>query len=535
MDSFLIDVNILLDAIFKRDIKSIVVIEKLIDLGKELYITASMIPTLDYFLKKHKTNKDKFKEIFLGSFKVITSTGKEGGDAIGFTDGEDALIALSFKRICPRGVIVTKDSSFESFGLSVYTPDKLLPFLEDRTSKKNLQIPMLDLQAEYRYMLEDIDHAILNTVAETKYILGPQVKELEQKVAAYIGVKHCIGVSSGTDALVLSLRALAIKLKGEEYFDRSDRIITTPFTFTATGDAILRSGATPVFVDISPTTYNLDEKKVRKLFKSKSQDQKSKIVGILPVHLYGQSCEMDEIMNIAKEHNLFVVEDVAQAFGGTWNGKKLGSIGDAGTFSFFPSKNLGGFGDGGMISTNDDQTSGLIRMLLKHGGKDKYNVDHIGYNARLDTLHAAILLAKFKNIDEFNERRQKIAEIYNQELSGIEEITIPVNNVRHLNDSTSTIPNGHVYHQYTINVKNGKRDELQKYLKEEGICTMIYYPVPLHKMKVFGNRSREIGELGVSDQVVNDVMSLPIEPLQEEKDTMFITAKIKDFFTKQGR
>ncbi len=393
---------------------------------------------------------------------------------------------------------------------------------------------MLDLYGEYNYMQKDIDAAIKQCLEHQKWILGPEVKELEQKIAEYIGVKHCVGVSSGTDALVLSLRSIAIKLKGEEYFDRSDEIITTSFTFTATGDAILRSGATPVFVDISPTTYNLDEKKVRELVKSETQDHKSKIVGILPVHLYGQSCEIDEIMDIAKEHNLFVVEDVAQAFGGMWNGKKLGSIGNAGTFSFFPSKNLGGFGDGGMISTNDDQTSDLIRMLLKHGGKDKYNVDHIGYNARLDTLQAAILLAKFKYIDEFNERRQKIAEIYSQELSGLERIAIPVNNARNqkLNDSTSSVSDGHVYHQYTINVNNGKRDELQKHLKEEGISTMIYYPVPLHKMKVFEDRCRVNGDLSQSGQAVNDVMSLPIEPLQEEKVTMFIAAKIKDFFTK---
>ncbi len=390
---------------------------------------------------------------------------------------------------------------------------------------------MLDLYGEYNHMKKDIDAAIKQCLEHQKWILGPEVKELEQKIAEYIGVKHCIGVSSGTDALVLSLRALAIKLKGEEYFDRSDEIITTPFTFTATGDAILRAGASPVFIDISPSTYNLDEKKVRELVESVAQDQKSKIVGIIPVHLYGQSCEMDEIMDIAREHNLFVVEDVAQAFGGMWNGKKLGTIGNTGTFSFFPSKNLGGFGDGGMISTNDDQTSELIRMLLKHGGKDKYNVDHIGYNARLDTLQAAILLAKFKYINEFNERRQKIADIYNQELSGLEGITIPVNNVRNqkLNDSTSNVTNGHVYHQYTINVNNGKRDELQKHLKEEGVSTMIYYPVPLHKMKVFEGRCRVIGDLSQSGKAVNNVMSLPIEPLQSEKDTMFIASRIKNF------
>jgi len=397
------------------------------------------------------------------------------------------------------------------------------------------QIPMLDLYGEYNYMKKDIDTAIKKCLEHQKWILGPEVKELEQKIAEDIGVKHCVGVSSGTDALVLSLRALAIKLKGEEYFDRSDGIITTPFTFTATGDAILRSGATPVFVDIDPTTYNIDTNKIKAYLTRNSKPEtsnSSQVVGILPVHLYGQSCEMGEIMGIAKEHNLFVVEDVAQAFGGMWNGKKLGSIGNTGTFSFFPSKNLGGFGDGGMISTNDDQTSDLIRMLLKHGGKDKYNVDHIGYNARLDTLQAAILLAKFKYINEFNERRQKIAEIYNQELSGLEGITIPVNNAwnQKLNDSTSSVPNGHVYHQYTINVNNGKRDELQKYLKEDGISTMIYYPLPLHKMKVFEGKMKIFEDLESSESTSKKVLSLPMEPLQKDEGIAYVIKSICKYF-----
>ncbi|KHE90875.1 MAG: DegT/DnrJ/EryC1/StrS family aminotransferase [Candidatus Scalindua rubra] len=522
MNNFLIDVNVLLDAIFKRDVKSVVVLEKLVDLGRGLYITASMIPTLDYFLKKHKADKNKFKDIFFGKFKVITSTGKEGADAIGFMDGEDALIALSFKRVCPRGVIVTKDSSFESFGLTVYTPVKLLPFLEDSTPIKDRQIPMLDLQAEYRHMLEDIDHAILNTVAETKYILGPQVKEFEEKIAEYIGVKHCIGVSSGTEALVLSLRALAIKLKGQEYFDRSDEIITTPFTFTATGDAILRSGATPVFIDIDPLTYNIDSKKIRAYLARNS----SHVVGILPVHLYGQSCEMDEIMAIAGEHNLFVVEDVAQSFGGMWNGKKLGSIGNAGTFSFFPSKNLGVFGDGGMISTNDDKLAKLMRMLLKHGGKDKYNVAHIGYNARLDTLQAAILLAKFKYIDEFNEKRRKTAEIYNKELSGINGIVLPLNHEL----STESDNLYHVYHQYTIRVLNGRNDQLQTHLKERGVSTMVYYPVPLHKMKVFEGKMKIFEGLENSENASKEVISLPMEPLQKDEDIAYVIKSIHEYF-----
>jgi dTDP-4-amino-4,6-dideoxygalactose transaminase len=387
---------------------------------------------------------------------------------------------------------------------------------------------MLDLRAEYEFMKEDIDAALRRCIEHQKWILGPEVKELEEKIADYIGTRHCIGMSSGTDALVLSLRALAIKRKGEEYFSRDDLIITTPFTFTATGDAILRSGATPVFVDIDQSTYNIDPDLIKKFLTSTST-LTSSVVGILPVHLYGQSCDMDSILEIADEYNLFVIEDVAQAFGGstgspqrvgstgspqrvgstgspqrvgsTGSPRKLGSIGTAGAFSFFPSKNLGGFGDGGMVSTNDSEIAELIRMLLKHGGKDKYNVDHIGYNARLDTLQAAVLLAKLKYVDEFNSRRRKIAEMYNFGLKDVDDIALPVNcRLSTVNDSY------HVYHQYTISCS--RRDELQTSLKEKGISTMVYYPFPLHKMNVFRGRSHIASSTVNAEQACENVLSL---------------------------
>ena len=389
------------------------------------------------------------------------------------------------------------------------------------------QIPMLDLHLEYQYMKSDIDAAIKRCLEHQKWILGSEVEEFENKVAKYLAVKHCIGASSGTEALVLSLRALAIKLKDQEYFDKTDEIITTPFTFTATGDAILRAGATPVFVDIDPLTYNIDPVKIREYHHaSRITHHASRVVGIIPVHLYGQSCNMDEIMEIVKEYKLFVVEDVAQAFGGMWKGKKLGSMGITGTYSFFPSKNLGGFGDGGMVSANDDELAELMRMLLKHGGKDKYNVDHIGYNARLDTLQAAILLAKFRYIDEFNERRRKIAEIYNQELAGIDGLVLPTTYSLHsLQPNTY---NCHVYHQYTIRVNNGKRDTLQKHLKEKEISTMVYYPVPLHKMKVFEGRCKVSGSLQESEKAVKEVLSLPVEPLQTEDVTLQVVKCVRE-------
>lgn len=380
------------------------------------------------------------------------------------------------------------------------------------------QIPMLDLNAEYAHMKTDIDAALQRCLSHQKWILGPEVGELEQKIAAYLGSAHCIGCSSGTEALVLSLRALAIRRTGKEYFTRDDEILTTPFTFTATGDAILRAGATPVFVDIDPRTYNLDAAKVREYLRTGT-----KVVGIMPVHLYGQSCDMDAVLDLARERNLFVVEDVAQAFGGMWRGRKLGSLGTLGAFSFFPSKNLGCFGDGGMVSTGDPVLADLVRMLLKHGGKDKYNVDHIGYNARLDTLQAAVLLAKLKHIDDFNDRRRKIAAAYTAALKDLKGITVPAEPYAHAH---------HVYHQYTIAVEN--RDGLQARLGKEGVASMVYYPFPLHRMKVFGEgRSRNAGSLAVAEKAAGRVLSLPIEPLQAGEQTEFVIARVSDHIRKR--
>jgi UDP-2-acetamido-2-deoxy-ribo-hexuluronate aminotransferase len=378
-------------------------------------------------------------------------------------------------------------------------------------------IPMLDLKLEYEYMKADIDAAIRRCLAHQKWIFGPEIKELEGSIASYLKVEHCIGVSSGTEALVLSLRALAIKSKGKQFFDNGDEIITSPFTFTATGDAVLRSGATPVFVDIDQESYNLDIDQVEEYLETYGV----RVKGIIPVHLYGQSCCMDRITELAARHGLFVVEDVAQAFGAEWNGRKLGSIGTTGCFSFFPSKNLGGFGDGGMISTDDDEIAELVRMLLKHGGKDKYNVDYIGYNARLDTLQAAIILAKLRYVDEFNDLRRQIAQRYDEGLRGIRAVTAPIIN---------PVPEvHHVYHQYTVRTE--RREAIQAHLKDNGIATMVYYPFPLHKMKVFEGRMKTFGDLRNAEKAAREVFSLPIEPLQKQADTDFVIEAFQNLNT----
>jgi dTDP-4-amino-4,6-dideoxygalactose transaminase len=380
----------------------------------------------------------------------------------------------------------------------------------------SIHIPMLDLKREYDYMKSDIDSAIGRCLEHQHWIWGPEVKELEERVAEHLGARHCIGVSSGTDALLLSLRSLVLKMRRKEYFEREDKIITTPFTFTATGDAILRAGATPVFVDIDPKTYNIDPQRIRKYLERRPEN----VVGILPVHLYGQSCLMDDIMDIAHEHGLFVVEDVAQAFGASWRGKKLGSLGSTGTFSFFPSKNLGGFGDGGMVSTNDDEIENFVRMLIKHGGKDKYNVGHVGYNARIDTLQAAVLLAKLNYIEEFNERRRMVAQTYTEQLNGLDLIVPPAPPA---DDSAH-----HVYHQYTVRILEGKRGAVQDYLRSKGIDSAVYYPVPLHKMSLFDGLHKSLGSLAESERASQEVLSLPIEPLQERATVERTAAALRE-------
>ena len=520
MADFLIDIPVLLQAALNQDLQDV---EKMFfdTPHHSFYITASMIPAVDSFMRKNNLDKDNFNKNIIGKCTIITSTGREAARALEYEESESALNAISFKRVCPNGIIITTNKDvFSAFGLVSYTPEEALFSLEEETLESKKTISLLDLSAYYRFQMEAIDDSILDCIVKARYILGPQVNELETKLSHYLDVENCIGVCSGTDALVLALRALAIQQKNQEYFDRTDAIITTPFTFTATGDAILRAGATPVFVDIDPVTYNIAPAQLESFLKAPPGNLKP--VGILPVHLYGQACNMEWIMYIAQKYNLFVVEDVAQAIGGMWKKQKLGTIGNAGAFSFFPSKNLGGFGDGGMVATNDGQLAQLVRMLLKHGGKDKYNVDHIGYNARLDTIQASVLLEKLPYLDEMNQQRRAIADRYTQALFGIKGIQLPL------------CPNPdayHVYHQYTVCLLDGNRDALQTHLKEKGISTMIYYPFPLHKMRVFQDgRSQVFRTLNEVEKTVQRVLSLPVDPLQSPKDTHRVIQGIKEFF-----
>jgi dTDP-4-amino-4,6-dideoxygalactose transaminase len=361
-------------------------------------------------------------------------------------------------------------------------------------------IPILDLSKQYAELKTDIEREVLKVLSSGQYILGDNVKKLEKDFAAYNDANHALGVASGTDALHLALRALDI--------GAGDEVITVAFTFIATVEAISYVGATPVFVDINPETFNFDAKELEKKITPKTK-------AIIPVHLYGQPVDMTPILEIAKKYNLYIVEDCAQAIGAEYKGKKVGSLGDIGCFSFFPSKNLGTFGDGGMVTTNSDYLAERLNSLRNHGSKVRYYHDEIGLNSRLDELHAAILNVKFPHIDKWNKKRREAAYYYNELLKDVEEIETPTE----LKDAYC------VYHQYTI--KAPVRDQLVESLKQKGIMAMIYYPVPIHMQKAFKNLGYEENALPVTEILTTKVLSLPMFPEITREQQQQVVAAIK--------
>lgn len=371
-----------------------------------------------------------------------------------------------------------------------------------------MRIPFLDLKRQYRSIKREIDEAIQTVLDSQQFILGEEVEEFERRMAEYCGVKHAVGVASGTDALLLSLKASGI----------SGGVITTPFSFFATAGAIHNAGATAIFADIESDTYNIDAEEVKKVLDSKGNE---KIKAIIPVHLFGQAAEMDTIMEIAEEYNLVVIEDAAQAIGEEYYGKKVGSIG-IGCFSFFPSKNLGGYGDGGLVTTNDDELADKIRTLRMHGAKPKYYHHLIGYNSRLDTIQAAILGVKLNHLEEWTNKRKDNARFYSKALGDITDDEL----------KTPQIAEGrkHIFNQYTIRVKNGERDKLKEFLEGQGISTAIYYPLALHLQSCFSFLGYKKGDLPAAEKASGEVLSLPIYPELEKEEREYVVEKICEFF-----
>ncbi len=368
---------------------------------------------------------------------------------------------------------------------------------------ENMQVPLLDLKAQYKTIRDEI-HAAVDKVFESQYFInGPEVKQLEDAVAAFSSCKKAVGVSSGTDALLCSLMALGI--------GPGDEVITTPYTFFATVGCVWRVGAKPVFADIEPDTYNINPAGIDKVITKKTK-------AIIPVHLYGQCAEMDPILAVAKKHNLFVIEDAAQSIGAIYKNRIAGSMGTVGCLSFYPSKNLPGLGDGGMILTQDEQLAKKIAIFRNHGMDPKYYHRYVGGNFRLDSLQAAGLLVKLKYLNSWSEKRRQNAKLYDQLFKGCDKITVPV--IRPYNVS--------IYNQYIIRVA-ARRNDLMNFLKENGIGTDIYYPLSLHEQECFKSLGYKRGDFPESEKAADQTLALPIYPELTEEQLRYVATKIRVF------
>lgn len=373
-------------------------------------------------------------------------------------------------------------------------------------------LQMVDLKSQYQRIRPQIDNAIQGVIDSCQFVKGTEVKTFEQELAQYLGVRHAIACGNGTDALQVALMALGLK--------PGDEVITTDFTFIATVEVIALLGLKPVLVDVDRATFNIDVEKVEKAITPRTK-------AIVPVHLFGQCANMEPLLKLAEKHSLYVVEDTAQGLGAEYRFsdgtiRKAGTIGTIGCTSFFPSKNLGCYGDGGALFTNDDQLAEQIRSLTNHGMKVRYHHDMIGVNSRLDTIQAAILRVKLPHLDEYNRARLAAAEKYNAALSGIVGLETP---------ATAAFTT-HIFHQYTLKVKNSQRDALKKHLDEQGIPNMVYYPIPLHRQKAFEPYVTENDSFPVSETICGEVLSLPMHTELDDEQIERITSAVRSFFGK---
>ena len=365
------------------------------------------------------------------------------------------------------------------------------------SSFQTRQIPILDLQPEIDALLPQISEAVERVIQSTQFILGPETLAFEEEVAEWLGAKFAVGVNSGTDALVIGLRAAGI--------GTGDEVITAPFSFFASAESISNVGARPVFVDVELDSMNIDTTLIEAAITEKTR-------AIVPVHLFGNPCDMDKVMALADKYDLKVIEDCAQSFGSQVSGKYTGTIGHVGAFSFFPTKNLGCYGDGGLIATDDDKIAEQCRKLRSHGSLKKYQNEILGYNSRLDAIQAAILRIKLPYVATYNENRNRIAAAYWEGFKGVHGIAPP------------QVVAGHVFHQYTVRVLSGKRNEVQRKLQDMGIQTMIYYPTPQDRLPVYAGQFPEFPK---SDILAAEVLSLPIWPQMDDETQAYVIECVK--------
>ena len=365
-----------------------------------------------------------------------------------------------------------------------------------------MKVPLLELVRQYNGLRGEIDTAVGSVIEKGNFILGENVAKFEEEAAAYCGVKYAVGVANGTDALELSMRALGI--------GGGDEVITTPFTFIATTEAICLCGAKPVLVDIEPDTFNMDARLIEKAVTPRTK-------AVIPVHLFGQACDMDAITSVAKKREINIIEDCCQAIGAEFKGKRVGGFGNTGCFSFFPSKNLGCFGDGGMITTDDRALTEKIRMLRVHGESARYRHSIEGRNSRLDELQAAILRVKLRRLDGFNDARRRNASLYDGLLKGLDGIKVPL----------EAAGRRHVYNIYNIRTK--QRDKLREALTMKGIGTAVYYPIPLHLQDVYRGAGWKRGDFPETEKACGEVLALPVFPELTEEEIRYVSGAVRDF------
>ena len=380
--------------------------------------------------------------------------------------------------------------------------------MQTKTPMKPIQ--MVDLVSQYHAIKGEVDAAVLRVMETAAFINGPEVKDLEKELSTYLGAKHAIGCANGTDALQIAMMALDLK--------PGDEVITASFTFVATVEVIGLLGLTPVFADVQPGTFNIDPVDIKRKITPRTK-------AIVPVHLFGQSADMEPIMAIAKEHGLSVIEDNCQAIGSDYtfsNGttKKAGTIGHIGTTSFFPSKNLGCYGDGGAIFTNDDELAKRIRRVCNHGSDVRYYHEVVGVNSRLDSMQAAILRIKLRRLDAYAAARNRAASAYDAAFSSIPGLSIP----------ERSKSSSHVFHQYTLRVAGGKRDALKEHLEKRGVPAMIYYPVPCHLQNAYKTARFAAGSLPVTESITHEVLSMPMSTELDEQQLAHITSSVRNFF-----
>ncbi|HUT04565.1 MAG TPA: aminotransferase class I/II-fold pyridoxal phosphate-dependent enzyme [bacterium] len=452
----------------------------------EGWMVANSFPTIEYVTAKSvnkATAMAVLRELYARVSIIPLRTSLISEALAKYPDNFEDGLQMAAARQFNLDYIVTRNvRHFERSPVPAVTPDEFIEIFKKDRGRKN--VPFVDLSAQLHEIYNDIDDELTEVIQSCAFILGPAVTKFEQQFADFCEAKHCVGVSSGTAALHLALLALGI--------GKGDEVITVPNTFAATCEAIIYTGARPVFVDVDERTFNIDVFKIDAAITPRTR-------AIIPVHLYGQPADMDPILHIAQEHNLKVIEDACQAHGARYKGKRVGAIGDVGCFSFYPSKNLGAYGDGGAVVTNDPHVSERVRMLRDHGTTDKYHHAVVGYNCRLSSMQAAVLSAKLKRLDKNNEMRREKAGLYGEALGKL-DVIIPFE--PEYSES--------VYHLYVI--RASKRDRLREHLTSHGISAGLHYPVPLHLQGAFAHLGYKQGDFPVAEKLAAEILSLPMFP-----------------------